>query len=211
MADLAALKTRIIAEMIRDDLADTYATQLLTHIQRACEFYSDTRFWFNAIITTATATAGSDVLDIPSTVRRVQRVTIPAESTELSQVVLGEIDRLGDTSAGRPCAYAYLNDSLRFDRTADAAYVLQITGLAQIDAPAVDADSNAWTNEAQDLICYRAQETLYRHQFRAPQRSAEARLMVMEEFARLRRETAKRLAAPRRSDRPRQSFNIYNG
>ena len=69
MATFADLKARITAEMKRDDLQDDTPNLLVKHIQDACEFYSDTKFWFNSILTTVTTTANVATVTIPSTVR----------------------------------------------------------------------------------------------------------------------------------------------
>lgn len=209
MATLADLKTRISTEMVRRDLLSTLAPQLLLHIQRACEYYADQRFWFNAIVTAANAAPGVADLALPATVRRVERLALPAHNAALHEVQLGQMDTLSGT--GAPRFYAALGDALRLSPTPDAAYSLQITGLAQIPAPVADADASAWTNEAQDLICYRTQETLFRHQFVDRERANDARLAALEALQRLKRETARRLQTPLRSERGSAAFNIING
>lgn len=210
MPTLADIKTRIATEMVRDDLLDDLAAQLLIHIQRACEFYSDERFWFNAIIdNTAATVAATDTVAVPSTVRRVDRVTIPASYQELREVQLDDIDPLSGSMSSIPYAYAYLNDTLKLYPIPDAVYALRITGLKQIDAPAVDADTSVWTNQAQDLIVGRAKYTLYRGQFRDEGGASLALAETTEALARLKRETARRLETPLRPNMaPRRRYNI---
>ena len=154
MATYAEVKTRIITEMVRDDLEDDLADQLTTHIARACEFFADERFWFNAIITTAPTVAANSYVTIPATVRRVERVYIPALDSEVRPLTIGEITEW-ESVTGQPSAYAYYNDTLRIWPLPDAIYTLQLIGTAQIDAPTDDADENVWTDEAQDLIVAR--------------------------------------------------------
>ena len=89
MATLADLKTRIIAEMVRDDLADDLAAQLLIHIQRACEYYADELFWFNSLVASVNTVASTATVNIPVTFRRVDQVVIPAYYTELKENTLG--------------------------------------------------------------------------------------------------------------------------
>lgn len=209
MATLTELKTRIIAETNREDLEDTLATQLQTHIARACEYYADTRFWFNAIATTATTTANTRTLAIPSGVRRIDRLTIPAYYRDIHEVTLEGLD--DSDIYGVPDWYCYYNDSLRFYPIPDAAYTLGIYGLAQVDAPTGASDTNAWTNEAFDLICAHTRFTLYRDQFRDPDGAQLAKGAVADALARLQRETARRLETPRRTGRGRRGFNIFIG
>lgn len=210
MATLADLKTRIVTEMSRDDLSGDLAAQLLLHIQRACEFFADERFWFNAIVTTVATTANAAEVTIPATVRTVDGVTIPALNVTLQALPLDEIEAL-QTQAGQPRAYAYYNDQLTLYPTPGSVYTLRITGTKQIDAPAVDADTSVWTNEAQDLICGRASYTLYRSQFRDPEGAALALGATQEARDRILRETTKRLKVPLRSppDAPWAAPNEY--
>lgn len=205
MATLADLKDRIIAETVRDDLSDDLAGQLLIHIQRACEYYSDERFWFNALIGSVSTVASTQTVDVPATFRRVDRVTIPAYDKELIEVTLNDLGIYPHETV--PNGYAYYNDQLRLYPTPDAVYSLELTGLAQIDAPALDADTSVWTNEAQDLIVARTKMTLYRGQFRDPEGTQLAIAETQEAFAKLKRETAKRLETKLR---PRVSARRYN-
>jgi hypothetical protein len=209
MPTLADLKTRIITEMQRDDLSDTLATQLLTHIQRACEYYSDERFWFNALIANVNTVASVATVTVPSTFRRVDRVTIPAYTQDLIEVALGDIPI--ETVNSIPRGYAYYNDTLRLYPVPDAVYTLELTGMAAIAAPALDADTNAWTNEAQDLIVARAKMTLFRAQFRDPEGTQLAIAETQEAFARLKRETSRRLATKLRALERKQPFDINVG
>jgi len=198
MATYAELKTRIVTEMVRSDLDDTLATQLATHIARACEYFSDERFWFNAIVTTTPTVSGTATVSVPATVRRVDRVSIPALGTDLREVALSALDD-GDTQA-MPSEYAYSGDSLQFYPIPDQAYTLRLVGIAQINAPSDDTDENAWTDEAQDLIVARTKMTLFRDQFRDPEGAQMAMGAVQEALARLKRETARRLETPLRAN-----------
>jgi hypothetical protein len=207
MTTLADLKTRIIAEMVRDDLSDDLAAQLLIHIQRACEYYADEKFWFNSIIASAVTVAGTATVNVPATMRRVDRVSIPAYYTDaLIEVTL--IDLKSDTTQSLPRGYAYYNDALKFYPIPDAVYTLELTGLAQVAAPTADADTSIWTNEAQDLIVARTKMTLYRGQFRDPEGTQLAIAEVQEVFNKLKRETAKRLETKLRVRNPTRGYNI---
>jgi hypothetical protein len=193
MATLGDLKSRIITEMSRDDLSDDLAGQLATHIQRAIEYYSDTRFWFNAAYASATTTAGSALVAIPATIRRIDRVTIPADMAELVEMTFPLVVDVDNQTAGRPRYYAYYNDSLWLSPVPDAAYGLVIYGIAQIDTPTGDTATNVWTNEAQDLIVNHTKMSLARDQFRDPEGAQMAMGATQDAFTRLRRETARRL------------------
>lgn len=214
MATYLELRTRIISEMNRDDLADELATQLATHIAQSCEYYADERFWFNAIVTTAPTTGGVETVAVPATVRRIDKLTIAAQYAELQEITLPQFEEPGSTSPGQPSQYAYYNDAVKLWPIPDGVYSLQFTGLKQIDAPVADSDTNEWTTEAYDLIVAHTKMRLYRGQFRDPEGAQMAKDEALEAFNRLKRETAKRLATPLRPTNPmwsRPGFSIARG
>jgi len=213
MATLGELKARISNEMNRDDLLDDLATVLADHIDEAIEFFADERFYFNAIVTQATCAAGSVTMNIPAGVRTINRLTIPGVYVEVREVTLGELEKLQDGVSAQPRYYAYYNDQIRFWPVPDKAYVLEFTGLAQINAPATDADSNVWTTTAYPLVSNRVKMTLARDVFRDPEGVQLYGSAAAESLQRLRRETAKRLVSPLRMPDDGAltggTFNIY--
>lgn len=213
MATLGDLKTRIATEMVRDDLLDDLADQLTLHIGRAVEFFADQELPFNAIVATAPTIAATITIDIPATVRRIERLTIPAQYRELQEVGLEQIEHLV-ASTGVPSQYAYYNDQIRLWPTPDAAYTLQFTGLKQIDAPTDDADATTpWTNAAYDLIAAQTRMTLCRDQFRDQDGAQMAVVATKEALDRLSLEAARRLETPLRGPAHyrRSGFNINSG
>lgn len=206
MATLADLKQRVITDMSRDDLEDDLSALLLMRIQDACEYYADTKFWFNSILTTVNTVAGVATVTIPATVRVIERVTIPAYVTELRETVLTELG--DDTVQSVPDWYAYYNDLMRFYPIPDAVYTLNIYGVSKVAAPAVDADTSIWTNEAARLISAHTKMLLYRGKFRDPDGAQLAMGEVSDELTRLKRETAKRLETPLRPTMRGGRYNI---
>lgn len=198
MTTYADLKSRIITETSRDDLATDLATLLATHIANACEYFAATRFWFNTAIASVSTSAGVETVAIPATMRIVDRVAIPAYSRDVQEHQLTALPV--DTATGVPQRYAYQGDSLRLWPIPDGAYTLRLYGVAQIDAPTLDPDSNAWTNEAYDLITAQTKMTLYRSVFRDAGGVQLALAEVQDALARLRRETARRMQSPLRHD-----------
>ena len=217
MATLGELRNRIVTEMVRDDLSEPstgsgqgLSDQLTLHISRAIEYFSDRTFWFNSIIVSADCTAGVSVMDIPASVRRIDRLTIPAAFQEVREVGLEEISGLEPLS-GLPYLYSGYNDQIRLYPTPDAVYSLQFTGLKQIDAPTEDGDSaTVWTNQAQDLIAARTRMTLYRDQFRDPDGAQMAMAAMREAEDRLLTETARRLETPLRGRSRGGRYNIHS-
>ncbi len=216
MATLGDLKTRIATEMVRDDLldADQLAGQLALHIARAIDHYADEDLPFNAVVATAACTPSAVVMDMPATVRRIDRLTIPALTTELIEVTLAEIDGLDNDRTGQPERYCCFNDQVRLWPIPDAAYLLRFAGLKRIDPPTDDADGTTpWTNAASDLIGARTRMTLYRDQFRDAEGVQMAMGAVQESLDRLKTQTARRLETTLRGPAfyARTPFSIITG
>lgn len=209
MATYLELRTRIITELARDDLEDDLATTLVKHCERACEYYADRKFWFNSVITTATTSANTATVTIPSGVRVIERVTVPAYDVELREVTLTGLG--DDTVYALPDRYSYYNDTIRFYPIPDQAYTLNIYSISQVDAPSDDGDTNIWTTEAEDLIVGHVKATLARSVFRDPEGYQLFAGERQDALARLRRETAKRLETPLRPYQRHKRYNINYG
>ena len=199
MATFNEVKTRVALEMNKDDLADgeELGSTLENHINEAIEFFSDEKFYFNSVIVEANTTAGAINMDVPASVRRIDRIMIPNELHELQEVTLDEIDQFDDGAQARPDAYAYYNDQIRFWPIPDAVYSLRFTGLKQIDAPTGD-NSNEWTTTALNLIVSRAKMTLSRDVYRDSEAVGLYGAATKEALQNLKGETARRLQAPLR-------------
>ena len=192
MATYADLKTRIITETNRDDLADDLAITLTTHIAEAIDEYADVRFWFNQTIVTAETVADTSTIAVPVTIDTIDRIEGPYG--DLDPVDLAEFQASSLITPGYPGGYTYVDGLIRFSPTPDAVYALTIYGVKTIAAPTIDADSNAWTNEAQGLIAAQTRFTLYRDVFRDRDGERDAAGAVQEQFAKLRRKTDRRIA-----------------
>jgi hypothetical protein len=197
MVTFATQKTRIADEMVRSDLAAGGAREglLEQHYQDAVAHYANDKFWFNSVLTTVNTVATVATVNIPATVRRVEKITIPALQRTLREVTMADIPKWEDVT-GVPEVYAYFNDQLRFYPVPDAVYTLQLYGLAQIAAPSANADDNIWTNEAAPLIRAHTKATLYRGVYRDPEGTQLALAEEIDALDRLRRETARRLDMP---------------
>lgn len=211
MVTFATQKTRIATEMVRADLESggELETVLEQHYQDAVERYANEKFWFNSIVTTATTTASVATITIPATVQTVEQLTIPEYDLELTEVNLRELPDY--STEGIPEYYSYLNDTLKFWPTPDAAYTLNVYGIAYIAAPTAAADDNIWTNQAAPLIRAHTKMTLYRGIFRDIGGTQLALSEVQDAYAALKQETARRLKKPLRSERGSRGFDINTG
>lgn len=213
MATLGELKARIALEMDREDLNDELSGVLAKHINEAIEFFTDERFYFSAIVTRANCTAREVTMDIPTSLKRIDKITLPEVYIELRELILPELEKLQDGVFAQPRYYAYYNDQIRFWPVPDKAYVLEFTGVLSNAAPTSDTESNVWTTTCEALISNRTKMTLARDVFRDPQGVQLYGSATAEALQRLKRDTAKRLEAPRRMQNDGAladaRFNIY--
>jgi hypothetical protein len=83
---------------------------------------------------------------------------------------------------------------LRLHPVPDAVYTLRLSGLFKLPALSADDDQNAWTNDAEDLIRYRAKSIFYSQYLRDDANAARAAALEGSARERLAASTARRLA-----------------
>lgn len=193
MGTLAELKARIAAELNRSNLT----TAIADEISRSIERYATRRFWFNQATGTTVTVSGQETATAPTGLRIADQawVTIGGALREIDRRDLATItDWLGASSSnsGQPTDYAFSGSTLTFYRKPDAAYTVTVAGIYDLDA-LMDGDENAWTTEAEDLICYDVIERLRRIRIRDYPGAEAARIQKEEALNRLRGDTARRL------------------
>lgn len=202
MATYGDLKTRIITETVRDDLADTLAAQLALHIAQAIEFFASERFWFNEGIKSSVCVIGNQYAAKPTGMRVVDRVTVTVGNLprRLNERSLVRIDELAAVpSSGQPYDYAETGDQIRVYPTPNLAFPLTFIGIVDLPALVNPTDTNAWTVQGYDLITARAKFTLYRGQFKDDTGASMAQGEIQDALAKLRGETARRLSTGMRA------------
>jgi len=194
---LGDLKSRIVAETDRDDLASggALSNQLALCIDRAIEFYSDEAFWFNHAAAAATTANSGAIVPLPSEIRAAD--TVSCNGCALRKVPARDLEYR--TESGRPSLWASSGDAIRLWPIPDAAYPIGMYGVARIDPPGSDGSANAWTTEAQDLIAARTRFLLFRDVLRDGEGAQLAAQAEGEAIDRLRRETRRRAVTPLRS------------
>lgn len=196
MATLGELKTRVITEINRDDLADDLATILQTYIERSIDFYSSSRFWFNEFRTTSTFSSGGEYTDIPDGVREIDDVWIIVGSVRyrLMRQEMADLEALYSVPlTGQPTDYAVFGTQIRLWPTPNMAYTGIWIGIRDV-TPLVDDDSsNYWTIQGQDLIDARTRYLLYRDEFRDDFGTQQAGIAMDEAYRRLKGETNRRI------------------
>lgn len=202
MATYADMQARIVSETNRDDLLDELQSALLRSINQAIEFYADTRFWFNETTQPAICTPNNEYVAQPGGLRKIDRLSVQVGSNSYtlkpqSFTWVDEMARINPGNLGQPTDYAVYGYQVRLYRMPNIAYPLNFIGIINL-APLVDGgDTNAWMNEAQDLIAARARYVLYRDQFRDQAGAALAQEATAEALGRLGHETTKRLGTGR--------------
>jgi hypothetical protein len=210
MPTLGDLKARIFAETNRDDLGPGEALEAMLElcIGRAIEHFSGEEFWFMRSSGSRSTTAGVATVALPDAVRVAE--TVAHQLEPLGKVPLASIEHL--QGFGAPARWAANGDNIQLWPVPDAAYPLDIFGLAQIDAPTADGQSTVWTNEAYDLIAARTRFLLFRDVFRDVEGTQLAAQAEGEAMTRLKRETRRRCVTPLRStgDEPWTTPSTYN-
>ena len=211
MTAIADLKTRIVLETNRDDLASGELAQALTDsIARAIEYHADELFWFNRKAGTVNTVNGTATAALPAGMRVPQIVTYLG--SPLPKVQLDAIESAYNVTTpvtGIPTQWAEDEGLIHFYPTPDAVYAMGVYGIADLGVP---ASSNEWTVEGLDLIDARARIILYRDYLRDPDGMALAKDAETEALTKLRRETRRRGTVPLTADLPVPSgFNIVTG
>lgn len=207
MASLGDLKTRIIAETLRDDLADSMADQLTLIIQKSIDQYAANRWWFNEKAATVPTVIGSPYAALPVGFRFLDKawLKVGGVAFPLRLLQAAEIDDLYTASmaGGQPTDFAILEGNLYLWPTPQTVYPVDLRYVADV-TPALDYDddasSNFWTNEGQDLITARAKLRLYRDYLSAQlqdPRVVNANNQEEEAYSRLRSEHNRRLTTNR--------------
>lgn len=163
------MKTRIADELARSDLTSQIALAVLSSVKH----YERRRFYFNeGRASTFSTVAGqefygsADLADIPNYLDiDTLRITISSNSNYTldpkTYEYLDEINVGGTTTRGQPVFYSNYAQQIRLYPVPDAVYTMRISGVKALTALSADADTNAWTTDAEDLIRHRAKWDIY--------------------------------------------------
>jgi hypothetical protein len=202
---LGDLKSRIIDETNRDDLADDLLSALNRVIADAIDYYAAERWWFTEVRTTSTCTIGNEYLALPSGVRLLDRPFLLVNQVRypLAKRSMEEIEQFNTVVVtGQPTDFAVFGSNIRLWPWPAQAYT--VVWLEVPDATALDYGndnaSNVWTLNAAPLLAARSKIILYRDYLSASEqdpRIANAMRQEQEAYSRLRAETNRRLSSGR--------------
>ena len=187
MATLFDLKTRIVTETNRDDLASGGELEFMLNdaIARAIEFHADELFWFNRATVAAETAVELATVAVPTGLRIP--LSVACEGALLRKIAVEDMESL--SGKGRPLLWAEEDGAIRLWPVPDAIHQLTVTGIAELGVP---DGANEWTEAGCDLIAARVRMLLFRDTFRDLEGVQLAASAEEEALARLRRETRRR-------------------
>lgn len=210
MATLGDLKQRIISETTRDDLADDLSAQFQNLIARSIDQYANERWWFNERRLLIPTVAGQDFVLWPNSVAGVARwidgLYLEQNSGNTRWPIcarsIDEFEQLAQpNTTGQPTDYLVADDRIRLFPIPNQVYQIAADLIVNVTPALVaDTDSNAWTNQGQDLIVGQAKVRLYRDYLSASANDLRLVLSLSQErdaYARLRSESTRRTATGR--------------
>lgn len=199
MGTLLELKTRIATDLTRDDLT----SQIASAVSDAIKFYARERFWFNSsrnlTFTTVPgqiAYGAADLAAIPALLR-IDAMFLPQNQSILPldryEPVDFELLNNATTGGGRPTAFTYVDQTIRLWPTPNAAFVMRLHAHLRLPT-ATDADTNAWTDDAEELIRSHAKLLLYLDLLEDDQGAARMQSKIPLLLNALRAETSARVS-----------------
>lgn len=168
---LLRMVNQIMDELDRPDLEEP----IRNAIRGAIGFWQRERFAFNdGVLSFVTvpgqAGYGGSYLAGQNVMLAIDSaVAIDASDTTwaLKNVPISDLEALGDLNqAGQPAYFAKFSEGYRLFRIPDDVYTIRFTGHVRLGAPATDADTNAWVDEAYDLIASYAKRYLALHRLK---------------------------------------------
>ena len=202
MGTLAQLKARIAADLTRDDLT----SQIANVVADTIKFYGRERFWFNQtrnlVLNTAIGQAAygaADLAIIPNIVR-IDALYLPQNQSiypldryepDDFEVIAG-----GMSGGGKPKAFTYVDQTIRLWPVPGSVYSLRLHAFTKLP-DAADGDSNAWTDDAEELVRSHAKMLLYMDVLEDDQNAQRMAAKIPVLLDGLRSETSARMATGR--------------
>ena len=202
MTTFAILKARIADEIARTDLT----ANIITSVVSAVAFYERRRFYFNEATTTFSTVSGQDYYSSSDNAAIATLIEIDSllvtESGTKSPVIATDFQFIADqnnssSATGAPQFYCYYKRNIRLSPFPDAVYTMTMAYVARLTALSADADTNAWTTDAEELIRCRAKWDLFSHVIRDFGEADRAKQAELEALSVLEAETGKRISPGR--------------
>jgi len=179
MTSLGVMRTRLVDDMLRDDLT---ANQLANAINDAIELQEGERFKFNEQRYQILTVAGQEYYDLTGPTLLTSAGTAVGtgetilELDDITTTISNNPYRLcprtqqhinewqSNSYQGQPADYTLYGQQLRIWPIPDQAYTLDLMGLARLgpNPLTADADTNAWMTDGAAIIRPQAKILLYR-------------------------------------------------
>jgi hypothetical protein len=192
-------------ERIADDYVNESITsaQIKNAIQGAIRHYERRPFYFNQKINASFNTVSGQeyygaaaLSDIPAIVEiRSATVSVSGSKSNLTGVDFGEIgDAQTGSQTGIPYAYSYFSQQIRLYPIPSAAYPITLSYIYKLAALSADADENAWTNDAEELIRQAAKIRIALDTLQSPDLASNAESLRKVAFDELLAENRRRMS-----------------
>ncbi|WP_342711508.1 hypothetical protein AAFG13_06610 [Bradyrhizobium sp. B124] len=201
MASYLDLQNRIAGDLTRDDLG----SQIKDAIGDAIKNYESDRFYFNVTrsltfptVIGRTAYTGSDLSQIPNIIRIDHLFLRDTVSTyDLDRLEPDEFEWLqgNNTGPGKPNVFTYIDGQIMLWPIPIAVYTIRPHMHYRLAALSADTDSNAWTNDAEQLIRAHAKLLLYTNVIEDTDGMQRMQLQIPAYKGKLDYETSARMSA----------------
>lgn len=166
MGTLLDLKNRIASDLTRDDLT----SQIDGAVRDAIKFYERERFWFNQTRSLTFNTVpgqvayGSAANTAIPTIIQIDHLFLPQGNSiyplDRYEAADFEILENGSTGGGRPIGFTYIDKEIRLWPVPNSILTLRLHAHYRLPYPD-DGDTNAWTDDCEELIRSHAKMLLY--------------------------------------------------
>jgi hypothetical protein len=154
MSTYGTMKTRIADEFVNESIT---TAQIENAIKSAVKHYEREAFWFNQKVGTFATVAAQEYYttaanaDIPDIVRIDSMRS--SEGNLLRAVSFDHIEQMQDGSVTSPPGfYTRYKDQIRLYPIPDAVYTMTMAYIYKLTTLSADADTNAWTDECEEMI-----------------------------------------------------------
>jgi hypothetical protein len=190
-------------DLERPDLsADTTvvltSSTIQTYVNRAIRHFQEYEFWFNQkVVTNIAITAGQGSTPIPDDLVKVVelRVTTPGYQREIVPTRYQNIEywrSIGTPiNSGTPYEYAIFANNFEWWPDPVTTLATRLSYVYRLPELVADNDTNAWINEAGNLIAEKASAMIYRRVLHDQERAAEAEANAQDALSPLMARTQK--------------------
>jgi hypothetical protein len=151
-------------------------------IRNAIKTYEAQRYWFNETLTAIAASTVSSGIAVPTDFLTLDRLEVTVNSNDYA-LIQREFFDIRDMNVsrtrGQPTHFAYHGDKFELAIHPDSAYSINLHYIRSLAELSADSDSNAWTNEAANLICHAACVDLLSGVLQVPNSAAINRHVAM--------------------------------